>query len=246
MKVEQGPQILERYTYKPQPFNLAERMYGFPDHPDYDLRMGNCFVTGVKLIPSGTPEFDEAVMRWLKRFDDLTEEKIEEVMAKIRQMPHFPEGTSFRAWRYVNSDGITSMADGCPYQGILTDLKWLSILYLDTSKMIILPFGDPENGPHRKLFYDAIGMKGSSVRTLYTGSLIDAIIEFNQKQKFSFDLAKLPANYEENLQRWEQYENSPKGEKNIRGVFTERDVSFERVLEVISSDPAVYTGRAEK
>jgi|GEM_PF-2943087 hypothetical protein len=238
MSIETKAQVLERHTGKPLPFNLAEIMHGRPNDEDYDSRIGNCYATGIKLLPVGTPEFDDAVSKWLKRFE-LSDDKTQEITAKFREQGYFSVSTPFAAWRWVNTDGISSIADGMPYQGILTDMKWLGIFYLNTAEMMVLPFGDHKKGPHRNLFYDAIGAKGASVKVNYTGTLSDAITEFNQHRPFTFHLARLPLNLEEIVQVMKQSSNAER-DRRIDGLITETGVPFERVMEIISSDPSQY------
>lgn len=240
MPAETKPQVLHRYTFQPEPFNLAERMYGIPDHPNYDAQKGSCLAIGVRLFTKGTLEFDEAIAKFVERFD---EERREDIAERFKAQDYFTRETSFRAWRWVNTDGITSIADGMPYQGILTDMRWLAILYLDTSEMTVLPFGDPNTGPHRTLFYDAIGAKGTSVRCHYTGTLKDAIAEFHQKNTIKFEIARLAANVNEMLQLINRPANLPR-DRRIHGLITEKDVPFERVIEVISQDPNLYSAPA--
>ena len=126
------------------------------------------------------------------------------------------------------------MADCLPYQGIMTDMRWLSILYFDTRDITILPYGDLKKGPHNNLFSDARGKIAAS-RWGYDGNLNTALSEFHQRG-FRFNLAKLPSNLEENGQWMKQYLDNLV-DRRISGIMTETNLPFEQVLTVIAQNP---------
>lgn len=223
-----------------QPFTLTELMHGIPEHPIPLVREGSCFITGTRFIPSNTTEFERMLKKAAKNlsrregYSSVSVGSIEKVMNWARTQPYLRQGTFFHAFRYVNTDG-SSMADGMPYQGIVTNMVWLAILCFDTKDITILPFGNPKKSPHRNLFYDARGSKLASSRWLYDGSLGYALSEFHQRG-FAFNLAKLPSTPEEVQALVQQNTNVPP-QHSIRGIITDRNLPLNQVLQIISRGP---------
>lgn len=226
-----------------QLFTLVELMHGIPDHPNYLVQHGSCLVIGVQSMPRNAQEFDKLVEKEVndsfqayKREHpetDITYEHIERATLLLRENYSMRHRTPFQTFRYVDKDG-KSMADGNPYQGTITNGQWLAIPYFDTHQITVLPFGDPRNGPHRNLFYDARAKIAGS-RWGYDGNLETALSEFQQRG-FTFNLAKLPSNLEERRQCTDQYSITPK-DRWISGILTDINLSLEQVLTIISQDP---------
>lgn len=242
MSLETGPRIYdfihEGDISQPQRFSLTELMHGLPDHPNPYTRRGSCLVTGLRKIPKGTTEFDTMVHDYAKNFAEShgwAEEKIEKLARLLGEKPFFEETTNFCAFRYVNTDG-RSMADGMPYQGLITDMQWLGVLCFDRREIILIPFGDSRSGPNRKLLYDAYGAKLASLRWQYTGGLSDALAEFHRDKSFTFTLAKHPSNFEEGCQMNDQWMNdmvSLPGDRRV-GLVVRSGISLEEALAIIS------------
>lgn len=225
-----------------QPFTLIELMHGIPEHSNYLVQRGSCFVRGVTSMPKSEEEFEATVIRMVNKTIDVytknnhadpTEEQIQRATRLLKENFCGQYTNSFRVFRYVDTDG-RSIADGLPYQGIITDRNWLTILYLDTQEITVLPFGDPKSGPHRNLFYDARGKIAGS-RWGYDGNLETALSEFQQRG-FTFNLAKLPSNLEETRQCMDQYSITPK-DRSISGIITDTNLSLVQILTIISQEP---------
>lgn len=234
--IEQRAKILDPRTHNTQPFSLSELMHGIPDHPDYFVQRGSCVVLGTILIPKGTAEFEEAI----KKQVDSWHLKGEEAVRATQTLQKNPllRCTPFRAFRHVNDDGKTPLAEGMPYQGILTDMRWLTILCMDDKDMTIIPFGDLKGGPHCHLFHDAFGAKLANAQWLYTGSFVDALTEFHETRGFSINLAKLPSTLEERqIVRKQYYDPATPSFRRIHGVLTDTNLSLEQVLAIIAQDP---------
>lgn len=226
-----------------QPFTLVELMHGIPNHPNYLVQHGSCLVIGVQSMPINTQEFDKLVE---KEVDDsfqaykrehpeteITDEHIERATLLLRENYSMRHRTHFRTFRYVDRDG-KSMADGMPYQGILTDAKWLGILYFDTQQITVLPYGNPREGPHKNLFYDARAKIADS-RWEYTGNLETALSEFHQRG-FTFNVARLPSNLDDHMQLMRGFSNAP-ANRRINGMMTDTNLPLEQVLAIIANPP---------
>lgn len=228
-----------------QPFTLTELMHGIPDHPNHLVRRGSCLVMGVSSMPKSAEEFgdminqeaDKAVQKYHSTNPDtqLSDERINRLMHILRENYCSYRTNSFRVFRYVDERG-KSMADGLPYQGIMTDMEWLAILYFDTQDITMLPYGDPKGGPHSNLFYDARAKIAAS-RWGYDGNLGTALSEFSQRG-FAFNLAKLPATLEERQQWLDTLRIVPRA-RRIQGIITETSLSLEQVLPIISHPPVL-------
>lgn len=228
-----------------QPFTLAELMHGIPDHPNYLVQRGSCLVMGVHSMPKSAEEFnaiikqeaDEAIKTYLQNNKqvDISDEQIQRLSLRLRENYCGEHTTPLRVFRYVNTDG-SSMADGMPYQGILTDMKWLGILYFDTQEITILPYGDPKDGPHRMLFYDARAKIAGS-RWGYDGSLDTALAEFSRRG-FTLHTARLASTPEDHRQFMAEHLNTP-ANRRIKGIITGTNLPLEQVLQVISQNPQI-------
>lgn len=226
-----------------QPFTLTKLMYGIPDHPNYLVRRGSCLVMGVSSMPQSAAEFDnmikqevdKAVQKYHSTNPDtqLRDEQINRLACILRENYCGHHTNPFRVFRYVDGKG-KSMADGLPYQGIMTDMDWLAILYFDTRDITILPYGDPRGGPHSKLFYDARAKIAAS-RWGYDGNLGTALSEFSQRG-FAFNLAKLPSILE-GRQQW--LDTAGAQTRITHGTITDTNLSLGQVLSVISHTPVL-------
>lgn len=228
-----------------QPFTLTELMHGIPDHPNRLVRKGSCLVMGVSSMPKSAEEFDDMVKQEVDRgiqkyLEDkpgtqLSDDQINRFASVLRENYCSYRTNSFRVFRYVNERG-TSIADGLPYQGIMTDMEWLAILYFDTQDITMLPYGDSKGGPHSKLFYDARAKIAAS-RWGYDGNLGTALSGFC-REGFTFSVAKLPSTLEEMNQWWDTIRTVPRV-RLIQGIITETNLSLEQVLSIISHPPVL-------
>lgn len=247
LEADSGPKIwsfpVDGSHPEVQPFTLTELMHGIPDHPNYLVQSGSCIVMGVKSMPRDSEEFDKLVKKELDESfqaykqehpeTEITDEHLDRATKLLRENYSLRHRTPFQVFRYVDRNG-KSIADGMPYQGILTDSKWLGILYFDTKEVTVLPYGNPKNGPHRNLFYDARAKIAAS-KWGYAGTLKTALSELHQIG-FTFNLAKLPANIEERIEQMKQYSTTPK-ERWISGIITNTNLPMEQVLTIISQEP---------
>lgn len=225
-----------------QPFTLIELMHGIPEHPNYLVQSGSCFVRGVTSMPKSEEEFEATVTRVINKtievytknnHADPTEEQVQRATRLLKENFCGQYTNSFRVFRYVDTDG-RSIADGLPYQGIITDRNWLTILYFDTQEITVLPFGDPESGPHRNLFYDARGKIAGS-RWGYDGNLETALSEFHQRG-FTFNVARLPSNLEDHMQLMREFSNAP-ANRRINGMITHTNLPLGQILTIITNPP---------
>lgn len=226
-----------------QPFTLVELMRGIPNHPNYLVQRGSCFVRGIYSMPKTEEEFnvvikgeiDEGVAGYKKEHPEakINSEHIKRMTTFLRENYCAHHTTSFSVFRYIDTDG-RSIADGLPYQGIITDMKWLAILYFDTQQMIVLPYGDRRDGPHRNLFYDARAKIAGS-KWGYDGNLETALTEFNQTG-FTFNIARLPSNLEDRRQLMREYSSTP-AHHRINGIMTDTNLPLEQILTIISQPP---------
>lgn len=227
-----------------QPFTLTELMHGIPDHPNYLVRRGSCLVMGVSSMPKSAEEFDDMIRqdvdRGIQQYQEdnpgtkLSDDQINRFTSVLREHYCSYRTNSFRVFRYVDDKG-KSMADGLPYQGIMTDMEWLAVLYFDTQDITMLPYGDPKGGSHRNLFYDARAKIAAS-RWGYDGNLGTALSEFSQRG-FTFNLAKLPSTLE--MKQWWDTKRTIPQARLIPGIITETNVSLEQVLSIISHPPVL-------
>lgn len=227
-----------------QPFSLVELMHGIPNHENYLVRRGSCLVRGVHSMPKTEEEFDAIIkgetnqgIETVKKDRpdvEFTNEQLERLTLLLRAGFCTRHTNSLRAFRYVDVDG-RSIADGLPYQGIITDTEWLAILFFDTPQEVtVLPYGDPKDGPHRNLFYDAHGKIAAS-RWGYTGDLATALSEIGQSG-FTFNLAKLPSNLQEQRVVTDQYLDQLVNRK-ISGIITDANLPLKQVLTIIANPP---------
>lgn len=226
-----------------QPFTLVELMHGIPKHPNYLVQRGSCLVMGVHSMPKNAQAFDELVQQKVaESFQayqqehpeiEITDEHVNRATLLLRENYCMYRTTPFRVFRYVNTDG-SSMADRMPYQGILTDMQWLGILYFDTREITVLPYGDPQSGPHRNLFYDARAKIASS-RWGYDGNLQTALSEFSQRG-FIFSTAKLASTPEDHQQLVRECLNTPL-HRRINGIITGTNLPLEQILQIVSQNP---------
>jgi len=157
-----------------QEFTLVELMHGIPNHNNEMVQEGECYVTGVRFVLRGTPDYDMAIENTRRLLAELeyTTEKIDAGVSSLLQRETLRLDTNFHAAKYHH-------LDGCPYKGFITDMKFVAIIHFDTREIAIVPFGDPKTGPHRNLFYDVKGAKLSGSRWQYNGSMADALREFH-------------------------------------------------------------------
>lgn len=216
-------------------------MHGIPNHPNRLVQYGSCLVMGVGSMPRNAQEYDKLVTTEVdKSFQaykqehpevEITDEHIKRATLITRDNYCSRHTTNFRVFRYVDKDG-KSMADGNPYQGVMTNWQWLAIFYLDKPQEItVLPYGDPKNGPHRNLFYDAQAKIAAS-RWGYGGNLETALYEFS-KIGFTFNMAKLPTTLEDNRQWLAEYQSTSPN-RRISGILMGTNLSLEEVLQIIS------------
>ena len=174
-----------------QSFSLVELMHGITDNDDEMMREGICYVTGIKIAQKGTGLFDQMANQASNEIRKLTLglEKERQAIEEILGREKLHATTAFRAYRYP-------LGDGMPYQAVVTDLRELAIVYFDRKSITLLPYGDLKSGPHRNLFYDAVGSKLALARWQYSGTMSDALVEF-WGRSYSFERARYAQTPEE-------------------------------------------------
>ncbi len=231
-KVFNFPVDIKNIQYHEQPFSLYQLMDGDLDEENRRFDEGDCYVTGIRFIQNGVPEFNELIKSQRGRLQRLNfdVEQINGMLEKIKKKDRITVNTKFAAMAHpVTWDEGTksySHLDGCPYRAFITNFERLAIIHPEEKRIDIVPY-DEENR-HRSLFYDIKAAKMASVRWTYDGTMEDTLREFAETH--TFNVSRNYENSEEYFKLREKY-----GKDYSWDFFvTEEDVPLNRALELVS------------
>lgn len=143
--------------------------------------------------------------------------------------------TNFFAYRYV-----TDMEHNPTLiPGFLADQNWSAAVFLDTSRILLLPTRN-YHGQYYHLLANWSSYKaklGPSGWWWYTGGLAEALQEFGENG-WVFDLGKHPSSREEVFQRLQQSETNPRL-RPLGALLIEENIDLNRALKIISQNPKV-------